>query len=93
MERGERKLTQRTIIPRHLTRRTTPLKWDATDPTDVAFVVLVVIAVACVPAPLGNGAPVFDVDFHRWRVVEHVQVESIHDAIQGLCKLHVITCK
>jgi hypothetical protein len=59
------KLTQRTIIPRHLTRRAAPLKRDATDPTDIAFIVLIVVCVSCVPAPLSDSAPVFDVDFHR----------------------------
>lgn len=54
--------TQWTIIARHLARRTTALVGDTTDSTDVAFVVW--IGVAGVPAPLGDGAPVFDVDFH-----------------------------
>lgn len=72
----KKKLTQRTVIPGHLARWTTPLVWDATDPTDVAFVVLVMSGVACVPAPLGDGAPMFDVHFHRalmvWMEFENV---------------------
>jgi hypothetical protein len=68
------KLTQRTVVPGHLTRWTTPLVWDATDPTDVAFVVLVVSGVACVPAPLGDGAPMFDVHFHRVGGIKNVFV-------------------
>lgn len=56
-------LTERTIVARHLARRTTPFVGYATDPTDVALVVLVIVP--RVPTPLGDGAPVFDVDFHR----------------------------
>ena len=56
-------LTERTIFARHLARRTTAFVGHATDPADVAFVVWV--GVPGVPAPLGDGAPVFDVDFHR----------------------------
>jgi len=55
---------QRTIIAWHLARRTTSLVGHTTDPTDVAFVVFLIVVVAGVPAPLGDGAPVFDVDFH-----------------------------
>ena len=67
-KKGEKKgkRTEGTVITRHLTRRTTPFIGYATDPTDVAFVVLVVVP--GIPVPLGDGAPVFDVDFHiiRW---------------------------
>lgn len=65
-KKRERARTQRTVIARHLARRTTALVRYTTDPADVAFVVGV--GVARVPAPLGDGAPVFDVDFHRWDI-------------------------
>lgn len=56
-------LTEGTIVARHLARRTTAFVGYATDAADVAFIVL--IGVPGVPAPLSDGAPVFDVDFHR----------------------------
>ena len=57
------KRTQRTVVPGHLARRTAPLVRHATDPAHIALVIGVVVP--RVPAPLRDGAPVFDVDFHR----------------------------
>ena len=55
--------TQWAIIPRHLTRWAAALVRHPTDPTHIALVIRVVVA--SVPAPLGDCAPVLDVDSHQ----------------------------
>ena len=64
---NEWKRTERTIVPWDFTRRTTPFIRDATDATDVTFVVVVGVFLlrgADVPPPLCDGVPMLDYHFH-----------------------------
>lgn len=79
-EKGEGDATEWTIVTWSLTCRTTSFECDTADPTYVVFFVFVDLGVrllvvrvqvfivsgrdACVPAPLGDGVPTFDDDFH-----------------------------
>lgn len=65
-EGRERGHTEWTIVAGHFAGRTAALVGHATYPADVAFAVVGVVLVgAGVPAPLGDGVPAFDDDFHR----------------------------
>jgi len=56
---------ERTVIPRHLTRRATALIRHSAYPADVALAVLLGLRGAGVPAPVRDGVPVFNVDLHQ----------------------------
>jgi hypothetical protein len=64
---NEWKRTEGAIVPWDFTRWTAPFIRDATDATDVAFVVGVGVFLlrgADVPPPLCDGVPVLDYYFH-----------------------------
>lgn len=57
---------ERTVVSRGLASWATPFKRDAANPTNVFFIVGVVVRSVCsdIPFPVGDGVPVFDRDFH-----------------------------
>lgn len=60
-----KRITQRAIVSWHFARRTTPLKRNSTDTTDIAFSISIIRSdVSCIPSPLYNRMPVFDSDLH-----------------------------
>lgn len=67
---GTQTLTQWTVVTGHLASWTTSLERDATDTTNIALTVVIWIIGACVPAPLSDGMPFLDLDFHG-RVGRH----------------------
>ena len=58
------KLTQRTVVTRHLACWTASFEWNATDTANVPLAIVVGVIVAGVPAPLGNRMPLLDLHLH-----------------------------
>jgi hypothetical protein len=57
--------TQWTIIARHFTRWTTPLKRYAANTTDITLTIIILLWVSSIPAPLCYGVPSFN-DYLHW---------------------------
>lgn len=60
------RLTQRAIIPRYFTSRTTSFEGYAAYSTHVFFRITIVVRLARVPLPLSNGVPPFNGYLHGW---------------------------